>query len=785
MAKLRNIIIIIVAVFIIAVVGSGVYLSIELSHIKIVPPPPPVVVPTALSSYVSYQALLDYDNALYVAPYVGVSYNIANMSNAYFNATVLKSPFPSHIYLLNASTSGCVNCGDFSAFASGIQSYMRLYGLGSEVGNLTIINESFLPSIKNDSILIVPNGLMPSAMLSDYGNGSITLIHYLLDKGTSIVYIGEGFSSVVLQNGVIVPNTRIPSYMLTTSPSSSNSIFAFDSPTFSFTSGKSYGPVSYTNAFNGSIVAFSNYLNSWPTPSDAASDMAKAVSTSFWLPSYAYGTANVTVNASKSTSGSIGIEMLNPRINYTYLNAESLSNGFLHIRVYTNKSYGTANKSIYTYINQHASYVSNGTIALPTKIILGSPQSVTMQIYTHSTTPITIQPHLSIYTSNMVKVSTIPLSAISASGNYTFVKLIKSSFSPGEYIMQLKGFSDNIYASALFNVPPINITETYSNYTSSRFNFYLDSDGTPLTNLAYTITLNKKYPLNGTLTNGSIDYALPKGVGEQFGKLNFSVQMESKNYSYVTSNPAPVIRITSKDIALIIAVVLVLLLVTMIKAPNRDDFFIDVPHMPKQQKTYIELNPQEVVSSFQKLNTYYHWRYMPLSTNEVKLAIASNIRYNGIPVNLTISNVEILLDQLVANGMLLAIDNLYAPSNWATESKHDIEYLATFKKLRLYMVTHAHVFTDLDISQTSDMEVVINNERNNIIIYAQSSKYKNIPVSANSKTYIAFINDDKLEDFKDELYSISDPGAEQLKLYISAGYVKLISMEDATSNLFD
>ncbi len=407
-----------------------------------------------------------------------------------------------------------------------------------------------------------------------------------------------------------------------------------------------------------------------------------------------------------------------------------------------------------------------------------------MQIYTHSSVPIQIQPHLSIYTENMIKVSTIPLSSISAIGNFTFVKLIKSSLAPGDYIMQLKGFSDNLYASALFSVPPVNVAYTYSNYTSNSFRFYLSSDGAPLTGVGYTMTLNGKYPSNGTLTNGTIIYSLPNGISEQFGTLNFTAKILSQKFSYVASNPAPVIKITSKDIALIVVVVLMLLMVTMVRSPNRDDFFIDVPHMPKQQRTFITLNAQDVMPVFQKLNTYYHWRYMPLSISEFKLAIASNIRYNGIPVNLTPSNVEVLLDQLIANGLVISADDLYAPKSWIEESKHDIEYLAVFKKLRIYMVTHAYVFTDLDTSQNADMNVVVGGERHNVIIYAPSSKFKNIPVTANSKTFIAFMNDDRLEDFKDRLYSVSDAGAEQLKLYISAGYVKLVSMESPV-NLFD
>jgi hypothetical protein len=784
LANFKKLVIIIAAIFIIAMVASGLYLSSELSHIKITPPAPPVVLPTSLSTYVSYQALLDSNESQFVIPYAELSYSTSNITKLYVNVSLLKSNFPAKVYMLNASQSGCVNCGDFQAFEDVVQSDLALYGLTSEVGNLTVINESDLPTISNNSILIIPNGLMPQAMLSNYGSSNITLMHYLLDRGTSVIYIGQAFSRVVLQNGVIVPNSRIPSYMFTTSSVSSNSIFAFNNPTFSFSGGRSYGDISYVNAFNGSIVAFSNYLNSWPSPSLASEDMAKAISSAFWLPRYAHGLETIALNASRTESGSAGIAMPSPKINYTVQNVAALESGWLYAEIYTNSSYGNSGKSIYRYISEPSSYISSGTVSLPSTIVLGSSQSITMQIYTHSSVPIQIQPHLSIYTENMVKVSTIPLSSISATGNFTFVKLIKSSFVPGSYIIQLKGFSDNLYASALFGVPPVNVTEVYSNYTSNSFRFYISSDGAPLTGLDYTMTLNGKYPLNGTLTNGTILYSLPKGIGEQFGTLNFTAKILSQKFSYVASNPAPVIKITSKDIALIVAIVLMLLMVTMVRSPNRDDFFIDVPHMPKQQRTFITLNAQDVMLVFQKLNTYYHWRYMPLSISEFKLAIASNIRYNGIPVNLTPSNVEVLLDQLIANGLVISADDLYAPKGWIDESKHDIEYLAVFKKLRIYMVTHAYVFTDLDTSQTADMNVVVGGERHNVVIYAPSSKFKNIPVSANSKTFIAFMNDDRLEDFKDRLYSISDAGAEQLKLYISAGYVKLISMENP-ANIFD
>jgi hypothetical protein len=196
-----------------------------------------------------------------------------------------------------------------------------------------------------------------------------------------------------------------------------------------------------------------------------------------------------------------------------------------------------------------------------------------------------------------------------------------------------------------------------------------------------------------------------------------------------------------------------LLMVTMVRSPNRDDFFIDVPHLPKQQRTFITLNAQDVMFVFQKLNTYYHWRYMPLSVSEFKLAIASNIRYNGIPGQ------PYPFERGGASGPAdckraghIWPDDLYAPKGLDRRGAS-----TTYSTLRcsrssvIYMVTHAYVFTDLDTSQTSDMNVVVGGERYNVVIYAPSSRFKSIPVVANSKTFIAFMNDDRLEDFRDRL----------------------------------
>jgi len=142
-----------------------------------------------------------------------------------------------------------------------------------------------------------------------------------------------------------------------------------------------------------------------------------------------------------------------------------------------------------------------------------------------------------------------------------------------------------------------------------------------------------------------------------------------------------------------------------------------------------------------------------------------------------------MLDQLAVKKYLVSADELYAPVQWIDASKHDIEYLATFKKLRLFLVTHSFVFSDVDASSEADIVATLRNQRKYIVIYSKTSKFQNVPVFAGSTTYLAFINSSRLEDFKNALYISTTAQSEQLKMYISANYVKLVDANDPSELL--
>ena len=126
---------------------------------------------------------------------------------------------------------------------------------------------------------------------------------------------------------------------------------------------------------------------------------------------------------------------------------------------------------------------------------------------------------------------------------------------------------------------------------------------------------------------------------------------------------------------------------------------------------------------------------------------------------------------------LIEYDNLYAPVEWIQRSGHDIEYLATFKKLRLWFVAHGYIINEIDTSSSSDIIATIKGERLYVIIYSKTSKFINMPLYENAQTYLAFINSDRLNEFNEKISGIIDLNIQQLKLYISYVEIKLMDAD--------
>ena len=689
---------IVIVVAVILVIGV-IYLAISSTLASLRNLPPPVVLKNAtLSVYLANQSYSFYNHNASVVPYTLVGYASKNISSIIVNATLLEEQPPSSVYIVNSSGE-CYNCGNVRGLLSLIKQDLGYYGFGGEQFPVTVIRSTDLMSVQPYSVLILASGLMPIEIFRQVNGTRETVLQYLLNRHVSIVYAGGnlnntissgaggitfGVSSVLnnqtssVLNYIITCSSCVNQTAIAKSPAGyyfRNATFAFFASKTSGVATSFYGPATYENVLNGSITAFSNYPNSWTNQSDAASDIAKAVSQMFWLPRYSSGRVSLSVPTS-GASGKVGVLPLDTPVPYTGSIQSMLAGAYGRIVAYTDRNYGAGSPDqLYTYLYYNPDIVHGGIISMPTTVVPGDPTTISIGIFLNATNGTVIQPYINIYSSNGLFMSSIPTSYIYSGGvtpqnskdTLSFSKQVQLYVPPGAYTAAVFSNTRVEYASAAFNVSPIVITPLRYNLTNDSFLLSITSNKHSLNGgINYSITINRQYKTNGTLTNGTINYALPKGAPGFLGNLNFTISMLNSNFTYTIKNvPRPFLTGQNKQLLEVGVVgLIVFLIMILIKGPNRDEFFIDVPTMTEQKKTEIKLRSDELVNVFDKLNVYFHWVYMPLSRNEFRVGISTNIRYESAAVNLTSENLDKLLNRLVHMGKLAEMDGLYAPVEW-------------------------------------------------------------------------------------------------------------------------
>ena len=121
---------IIVAALLMFVVVIGVffvYFAALIDSLANLTSSPALPAPT-LSGYLNSQLVLSYNNGSYEVPYVSVLYNTSNSVQLNAEASIYKSPLPTHLYILNYS-AGCFECGNATAAVRSFISGIRGYGM--------------------------------------------------------------------------------------------------------------------------------------------------------------------------------------------------------------------------------------------------------------------------------------------------------------------------------------------------------------------------------------------------------------------------------------------------------------------------------------------------------------------------------------------------------------------------------------------------------------------------------------------------------------------------------
>lgn len=732
--------------------------------------------PISLLLSAGQSQVFGFNNSQTPIVYSLVSYSSSNATNATAALDVYTQNPINKIYLLNVS-GYCVSCFNESLLSSELQSDLAAYNLLRNGTSFNFIRPSALGSVTPGSMVIVPSGLIPNFLLS----GANPVLLSLLQKGDTVVYAGLNLNKSIGPNGLIFVNnqttmTELQTNSLATAPANasrrtlpqSNLNLSFRNPTFIFSLGAGYGNLTYASAGNGTMIALANYpTSSWSSASSMASDIAKVADARFWM--QGIGRSKIFLNLAAKKSGSAGVfaAVLAPN---SKINATKLLNGSFSLITFTASNPRSVAVQKLVFQNSNS---QKGSVSLAGDV--GETQNIPILIQIRNTSS-SLLAHLDLFDSGMNYISSIPIGFIS--GLQGVVKYHAFIAPSGYYILSLKDFNNNYYGSSLFYLAGVGINPTVLNFKNGTFAFYVYSNGAGVTNVSYTINLNGAYSASGTLNNGAVYYALPKGTIINYGAENFNFQMFNTNYTYTTTYQQTVVNIPPIYIEFAIAIIVVVLLNLILKPPNRDEYYIDVPVFPPSRREKTRVPKNTLLGVFDKVNYYHRWRYMPLTADEIKLGIGNNIRVNNVPISITMQNADSILATLQQGGDLESASGYYAPSTWVEASGHSIEYLTIFRKLRDYCVTHAILFTDLGSSDVADMLVTKDGKQMSIFIYTGTSPTRRITLSRDSRATIVFLNDESLRSFVDDLYESFGKEAEVLKLGIDYNYLRLVDSDN-------
>ncbi len=787
----------IIAVLLVVVVMGGIYFAVQ-SSIKL----PPIInsQPKPITGSLQLQKSFfgNYNSSAEYAAYAKISYNELNATNSLFSLRVFAKNPMTKIYLIDTDNY-CINCFLGSTMEQDLKSYLNQYGLILNQSSFNYIQLNNISTIAPNSIVIVPSGLIPLSFLpiqnsSLQGYNSCPLDYNysmlnLLNKGDAIIYIGDNFSRSVscgqqiiqtpqsILNGMA--NIGIFTHYLnkTNAAESRNQTYlTFKNPTF-IIGGQMYYSSSYTRIYNGSIISLSNYPSyGWKNATTLSRDIAALIDLHYWDSEVASGSSN-NISLNKSTSsGTVEVVTNTTQITASTLQGLSLVNTYALATAYFSASGKFSEANLPFRINGRSdgsinmssafSQTKGSTISAVATNISGNFDSFHIYIYNMSGN----EPVQSLYVGQMTP-------------NVTFIKPISFYLPGGYYYASLIDANNKTYATGVFYIYPTSITPIFnlSAFTRKAFKFSLSSGGYPISGIPYNISINGQYLQSGTVNNTIVNYTLPESAVLNYGNETFKIGIFGSSVTYLIPYPNNQLQPPILLILFGIAGVFIIIINKILVPPNIDRYYINVQEFRHMDRAKVKEPPETILKVFDQVNYYYHWRYMPLTAEEIKSGISANVRYGNMPIAVTLQNTYNVLNKMSRKGLIVEAADYFAPKSWEDASKHDIEYLVIFRKLRDYSVANAMLFTDVDAYDNMDMIITNKGVQNYVYIYSKLSenlKLSGIPLSKNHRTFIVFLTDEDRLSFIDRLNTSYGEASEILRLSIESLDVRLIDTGD-------
>ena len=682
-----------------------------------------------------------------------------NVENVSVNLFVYNNVVPSSVYLLRTQR---YQAEAYPQFVSSLKGYLSQWEIPvNEIG----ISE--LGSLPSQSLVIVPSGYIPEQMLTSQN----TKLTHLLQRGVTVVYIGQPFYRMYNKKGAVVSSSPAVLNPFRVSFDESTVLtpgaqLNMRSPLYSLTDGGLvWGAVSALSYESGYLIAFPQTLDGgWNNGTEAASDVANLIVTVPWLTPIGSAT-EVFPMEENATMHELFTTTFEGNNKYLLVsgNSPDFSHGFSTV-VYAEKS---NNGELYTH-GHEIRPVGLGSTSMDIIAELNEPGGEARLFFT---------------TTNLLKElgrEPIATTKVALNSQPTFPHTF--SLPSGSYILNIVDGNGNTYARAYLRAGTLEI-KNEQNYLSKdiyRFAFYLDGTPVPVSGNVYidghksnvmTFKNTKLLEIDAAKLMGG-----PLSGGE---KHTFTFQlgeysMEQKVYKYGQNS-----LLTDPMILGAVGLSVLVLAIGFIFARKGVTMYgLDIPNFPPQSTKKIPIKKEGILAIFDKINERYKWKNTPLTLSEIKGGFRG-ILHDGKPLFISDYNLEYILSTMVSMGILKKDLKYYGKTSWEKETGKSIRFLAFFRKLRDICINNAVPFTPLGKSTHYDSKISIIGQELYVHLYDESGRVIGNALTSLKSGLNIIIFEDEAE--KSEFYEYLSSGYEGgtiLKLEIQAGSVLLKTWEE-------
>ncbi len=666
------------------------------------------------------------------------------------------------VYILNSQVYSPQST-NLRSFKDELKRMLR--NVGYRVTEVSLNNVDIIP---DDSILIIPSGRIPVELL----DGETNLID-IMNRSIVVIYIGYPFSEAIDASGNIVVPKNLLGFRYTLSESlPRDKRLTVDKPMHmhepvyrmeykNTDTNVAYGFISVIRIGNGYLAVFPEYLDSgWDNGSVAAQDVAQFIYESGWH-------APLSQKSYTYTNQSGAVDLFSapiPTTEQVYLKLIGQS---------VSESKGV--KSIVKVLK--ITKDAKGRIVFPETVypsyITGLP--IFVRIYYQENESVEIFPYIQIISAGRVLFES-PIPKAYSSSLTPQIITVNTDLPPGEYELVVRD-ENRIYAKGMLKIVDVDVKPMALQWVKGRLTFDIRDE------YGERVKVNEvEIYVDGEKVGEyrNVQYIELKDLYLSGGEHTFDFVFNKKYHikktiTYRETNPLdPILSNPFYTFLAIVTIISLVFAFVIIKPREEIIYGLDIPDFPVVKSTTVSVKIDDVLKIFDEVNKDYSWKHMPLKLEEIKKGFLK-LSYDGKPIHISDYNLEILLDELVAKGLVYERYYYYLPTKWIEESGKSGLYLILFRMLRDIFVDNVVKFTPLKESKLCDTEITVSGRKMYVHIFDGDYNIikRALKTVDKGKTLIVFDSESTMNKFIERI-TVPDTLAVLFKLEVERGTIVLL-----------